>query len=119
MPANGAHEHPTQALLDMMTIRRGKGQDRRVRGAHIGDIAHSRVARSNIYGLNPEGGPSDRRRTAATMLPRQIEQMGVTVHQHFGGAIKVLYHHELRIQTEREQQEHFPIGFGNIQMPFA
>jgi aspartate carbamoyltransferase catalytic subunit len=76
--------------------------------AIIGDIAHSRVARSNIYGLTRMGaqvtvaGP-------ATMLPRQIEQMGVTVHQHLEEAIKdVDIIMMLRIQTEREQQNIFP-----------
>ena len=84
---DGAHEHPTQALLDMMTIKARKGRIAGLRVAIIGDIAHSRVARSNIYGLTRMGaqvtvaGP-------ATMLPRQIEQMGVTVHQHLEEAIK-------------------------------
>ena len=105
---DGAHEHPTQALLDMMTIKSRKGRIAGLRVAIIGDIAHSRVARSNIYGLTRMGaqvtvaGP-------ATMLPRQIEQMGVTVHQHLEEAIKdVDIIMMLRIQTEREQQNIFP-----------
>ena len=105
---DGAHEHPTQALLDMMTIKARKGRIAGLRVAIIGDIAHSRVARSNIYGLTRMGaqvtvaGP-------ATMLPRQIEQMGVTVHQHLEEAIKgVDIIMMLRIQTEREQQNIFP-----------
>jgi aspartate carbamoyltransferase catalytic subunit len=105
---DGAHEHPTQALLDMMTIKARKGRIAGLRVAIIGDIAHSRVARSNIYGLTRMGaqvtvaGP-------ATMLPRQIEQMGVTVHQHLEEAIKgVDIIMMLRIQTEREQQNLFP-----------
>ena len=105
---DGAHEHPTQALLDMMTIKARKGRIAGLRVAIIGDIAHSRVARSNIYGLTRMGahvtvaGP-------ATMLPRKIEQMGVTVHQHLEEAIKgVDIIMMLRIQTEREQQNIFP-----------
>jgi aspartate carbamoyltransferase catalytic subunit len=105
---DGAHEHPTQALLDMMTIKARKGRIAGLRVAIIGDIAHSRVAHSNIYGLTRMGaqvtvaGP-------ATMLPRQIEQMGVTVHQHLEEAIKgVDIIMMLRIQTEREQQNIFP-----------
>jgi len=72
---DGAHEHPTQALLDMMTIRAKKGRIENLRIAIVGDIAHSRVARSNIYGLKTMGaqvavaGP-------ATMLPRDMEHMG-------------------------------------------
>ena len=73
---DGAHEHPTQALLDMMTIKEKKGKIAGLKIAIVGDIAHSRVARSNIYGLSKMGahvtlaGP-------ATMIPRHIEQMGV------------------------------------------
>jgi aspartate carbamoyltransferase catalytic subunit len=92
----------------MMTIKARKGRIAGLRVAIIGDIAHSRVARSNIYGLTRMGaqvtvaGP-------ATMLPRQIEQMGVTVHQHLEEAIKdVDIIMMLRIQTEREQQNIFP-----------
>src|SRR5512133_3545707 len=52
---DGAHEHPTQALLDMMTIRSKKGRIAGLQVAIVGDIAHSRVARSNIHGLNKMG----------------------------------------------------------------
>ena len=105
---DGAHEHPTQALLDMMTIKARKGRIAGLRVAIIGDIAHSRVARSNIYGLTRMGAQVTVAGTA-TMLPRQIEQMGVTVHQHLEEAIKgVDIIMMLRIQTEREQQNIFP-----------
>ena len=73
---DGAHEHPTQALLDMMTIREKKGRIAGLKVAIVGDIAHSRVARSNIYGLTKMGaqvsvgGP-------ATMMPRDVERLGV------------------------------------------
>ena len=105
---DGAHEHPTQALLDMMTIKEKKGKIAGLKVAIVGDIAHSRVARSNIYGLSKMGaqvflaGP-------ATMLPRDIEQMGVNVFNKLEDAIVgadvVMM---LRIQLEREKQSIFP-----------
>ena len=75
---DGAHEHPTQALLDALTIRRNKGRIRGLVVAVCGDILHSRVARSNLILLNALGanvrviGPS-------TLLPPGIERMGATV----------------------------------------
>jgi aspartate carbamoyltransferase catalytic subunit len=105
---DGAHEHPTQALLDMMTIKEKKGKIAGLKVAIIGDITHSRVARSNIYGLSKMGaqvvlaGPS-------TMLPRDIEQMGVQVYTKLEDAIidadVVMM---LRIQLERQKQNIFP-----------
>lgn len=102
---DGAHEHPTQALLDMMTIREKKGKVSGLRVAIVGDIAHSRVARSNIYGLTKMGahvivaGP-------AMMIPRNIERMGVTVHNNLEEAIRdVDIIMMLRIQLERQQQQ--------------
>ena len=105
---DGAHEHPTQALLDMMTIRARKGGFVGLKIAIIGDISHSRVARSNVYGLTKMGadvhvaGP-------ATMLPRFMDHLGVTVHTDMVDAI----HHAdvvmmLRIQMEREKLNIFP-----------
>jgi len=105
---DGAHEHPTQALLDMMTIRAKKGRLENMKVAIVGDIAHSRVARSNIHGLKKMGaqvtvaGP-------ATMIPRDIEQMGVYVCSSLDEAIKeadVIM--MLRIQIERQHQNIFP-----------
>ena len=105
---DGAHEHPTQALLDMMTIKEHKGNMAGLKVAIIGDIEHSRVARSNIYGLSKMGahvvlaGPT-------TMLPRDIEQMGVKVFPKVEDAIAnadvVMM---LRIQLERQKQNIFP-----------
>jgi aspartate carbamoyltransferase catalytic subunit len=105
---DGAHEHPTQALLDMMTIRSRKGRIAGLKVAIVGDISHSRVARSNIHGLTKMGahvfvaGP-------ATMLPRNIESLGVVAYSRIEEAIKdadiVMM---LRIQTEREKQNLFP-----------
>jgi aspartate carbamoyltransferase catalytic subunit len=75
---DGAHEHPTQALLDALTIRRAKGRIARLRVAICGDILHSRVARSNIILLNALGA---RVRVVApsTLLPAGIDRMGVEV----------------------------------------
>ncbi len=52
---DGAHEHPTQALLDLMTIRRAKGRIEGLTVGLLGDISHSRVARSNIWGFDQAG----------------------------------------------------------------
>jgi aspartate carbamoyltransferase catalytic subunit len=105
---DGAHEHPSQALLDMMTIREKKGKIAGLKVALVGDILHSRVARSNIYGLSKMGaevvvaGP-------ATMLPRDIEKMGVAAFTKIEDAIAdadvVMM---LRIQLERQKQNIFP-----------
>ena len=105
---DGAHEHPSQALLDMMTIKEKKGKIAGLKVALIGDILHSRVARSNIYGLSKMGaqvvvaGP-------ATMMPRDINQMGVRAYTKLEDAIAdadvVMM---LRIQLERQKQNIFP-----------
>ena len=105
---DGAHEHPSQALLDMLTIREKKGKIAGLKVAIIGDIAHSRVARSNIYGLSKMGaevvvaGPP-------TMLPREIDKLGVRAYtkleEAVTGADVVMM---LRIQLEREKQNIFP-----------
>ncbi|HPE07692.1 MAG TPA: aspartate carbamoyltransferase catalytic subunit [Smithellaceae bacterium] len=105
---DGAHEHPSQALLDMMTIKEKKGKIAGLKVALIGDILHSRVARSNIYGLSKMGaqvvvaGP-------ATMMPRDINQMGVQAYTKLEDAIAdadvVMM---LRIQLERQKQNIFP-----------
>lgn len=98
---DGWHEHPTQALLDMMTIRNHKGSLEGLKIAIVGDITHSRVARSNIFGMVTMGanvhiaGPP-------TMVPAQLEQLGVTVHRQAAGALEgadVIM--MLRIQKER------------------
>ena len=75
---DGAHEHPTQALLDALTIRRSKGRIEGLTVAICGDILHSRVARSNIILLNALGA---RVRVVApsTLLPAGIERFGVEV----------------------------------------
>jgi aspartate carbamoyltransferase catalytic subunit len=105
---DGMHAHPTQALLDLMTIREKKGRISGLRVAIIGDISHSRVARSNIIGMRKMGaevmvaGPP-------TMIPKGIETMGVSVtydiHEAIGGADVIMM---LRIQKERQKSYLFP-----------
>ena len=105
---DGTHEHPTQALLDMFTLRERLGD---LRGKHVvivGDIAHSRVARSNIWGLTKLGA----RVTVAgppTLVPREIERMGAAVSYDLATAIRGADAiNMLRIQQEREQKSLFP-----------
>ena len=98
---DGAHEHPTQALLDALTIRRAKGKIARLTVAICGDVAHSRVARSNILLLNALGA---RVRVVApsTLLPKGVAEMGVevfnTMKDGLAGADVVMM---LRLQRER------------------
>ncbi len=105
---DGKHEHPTQALLDMMTLREKRGSLEGLKVAIVGDIAHSRVARSNIHGLTKMGaevalcGP-------VVMMPRHIEKLGVTVHHSMEDAIRgVDVIMMLRIQFERQGTNTFP-----------
>jgi aspartate carbamoyltransferase catalytic subunit len=105
---DGAHEHPTQALLDAMTIRRHKGSIGGLTVAMIGDITHSRVVRSNIHLLTRLGA---RVRVAGprTMVPAGIETLGVEVHHALEPAIAdadvVMM---LRLQLERQTRFLFP-----------
>ena len=105
---DGTHEHPTQALLDMYSIRQKIGRLEGLKICIVGDIAHSRVALSNIFGLKTMGvrvsvcGPS-------TMIPRDIKNLGVEVIYSIDEAIQendVL--NVLRIQLERKAREYFP-----------
>ena len=105
---DGSHEHPTQALLDMLTIRDHLGRIEGLKVCMVGDILHSRVARSNIYGLVKLGaevavcGPK-------TLLPMRISDLGVTVFQRIEEAIEwadVL--NVLRVQLERMEGGYLP-----------
>ena len=105
---DGIHEHPTQALLDMYSIREKFGKLAGLKVCIVGDVAHSRVAMSNIFGLQTVGakvsvcGPS-------TMIPKFIEDLGVDVIHNIDEAIQendVL--NVLRIQLERKAREYFP-----------
>ena len=105
---DGIHEHPTQGLLDMYSIRERLGKIEGLKVCIVGDVAHSRVALSNIYGLKTMGakvsvcGPS-------TMIPKFIDELGVDVIYNIDEAIQendVL--NVLRIQLERKAREYFP-----------
>jgi len=74
---DGRHAHPTQALLDMLTIRRLRGDFTRLRVAIVGDILHSRVARSEIHALTTLGVPEVRVVAPRTLLPARVESLGV------------------------------------------
>lgn len=105
---DGGHEHPTQALLDMYTIHEKFKKIKGLRVCIVGDVLHSRVARSNIYGLLTMGakvsvcGP-------ATMIPREVEKLGVEVFHHLDDVIQnVDVLNVLRIQLERDSGRLFP-----------
>ena len=105
---DGSHEHPTQALLDALTIRRRKGRLQGLLVAICGDILHSRVARSDIALLNTMGA---RVRVVAprTLLPAEIERLGVEVFHDMAQGLKdVDIIMMLRLQTERMQGSFVP-----------
>ncbi len=105
---DGWHEHPTQALSDLLTIQEKKGQVRDLQVAIVGDLAHSRVARSNIHALTKMGA-NVRVVGPPTMIPLSLHRLGVTVHHDFDKAISgvdvVLM---LRLQLERQGRSLFP-----------
>src|SRR3954466_6820306 len=115
---DGAHEHPTQALLDTFTIREKKGKVEGLNVTILGDILYSRVARSNIWALTKLGarvtlcGPS-------TLVPKTFEQMGCkvtyNVEEAIAGADII---NLLRIQHERQRQSMFP-GIGEYTSLFG
>jgi aspartate carbamoyltransferase catalytic subunit len=105
---DGAHEHPTQALLDLFTIRQRKGRVDGLTVGLIGDIAHSRVARSNIHGLLKLGarvivcGPP-------TLVPDDLTRLGVEVRHRLGDALTECdVVNLLRVQFERQRSGLFP-----------
>ncbi|HQU15771.1 MAG: aspartate carbamoyltransferase [Chromatiales bacterium 21-64-14] len=99
---DGWHAHPTQALLDMLTIRRHKGEFGRLRVAIVGDILHSRVARSQIRALNLLGVGEVRVVAPRTLLPARAETLGVHVFHDMAAAIRdVDVIIMLRLQRER------------------
>jgi aspartate carbamoyltransferase catalytic subunit len=105
---DGSHEHPTQALLDMFTIRRKYKKLKGLRVVLVGDIKHSRVVRSNIWGLKTMGasvavcGPS-------TLLPHEIDKFGIDVYTNLDRAIDGAdVVNIMRIQLERQQAGLFP-----------
>ncbi len=105
---DGTHEHPTQALLDIFTIREQRGRIAGLTVALVGDILHSRVARSNIWGLTKLGarvivcGP-------ATLIPPQIEKLGVEVSHSLDDILSQTdCVNLLRVQFERQRGAFFP-----------
>lgn len=115
---DGAHEHPTQALLDTFTIREKKGKVAGLNVTILGDILYSRVARSNIWALTKLGanvtlcGP-------ATLVPKTFEQMGCRVTHDVEEAIRDAdIINLLRIQHERQRQTMFP-GIGEYTTLFG
>ena len=101
---DGRHSHPTQGLLDMYTIRHYKKDFTNLRVAIVGDILHSRVARSAIHALSTLGCPEIRVIAPKTLLPAHVEQMGVHVHHAMRPGLKdVDVVMMLRLQNERMQ----------------
>jgi aspartate carbamoyltransferase catalytic subunit len=105
---DGSHEHPTQGLLDVFTVREEKGKVEGLTVGLIGDIAHSRVARSNIWALTKLGahvivcGPS-------TLVPRSVERLGVEVAYKLDDVLpRCDVINVLRIQFERQRTGLFP-----------
>lgn len=99
---DGRHSHPTQAMLDMLTIRRRKGQVEGLKVAIVGDIMHSRVARSQILALNALGADEVRLIAPRTLIPAQAESLGAqvfhTLDEGIRGVDVVIM---LRLQRER------------------
>lgn len=105
---DGAHEHPTQGLLDSFTIREKLGEVAGKKVVIVGDILHSRVALSNIYALQMQGaevkvcGPK-------TLIPKYIESLGVTVEPNLRKALEWCdVANMLRVQNERMDVNYFP-----------
>lgn len=105
---DGAHEHPTQALLDLFTLKEKAGRIEGLKVVIVGDIMHSRVAKSNIYGLQKLGaevtlvGPP-------TLMPKGIEELGAKVEYDLDRALREAdVVNVLRIQLERQQKGLFP-----------
>jgi aspartate carbamoyltransferase catalytic subunit len=106
---DGRHAHPTQGLLDMFTIRRYKGDFHNLTVAIVGDVLHSRVARSQIHALTTLGVPEVRVIGPKTLLPAGVEQMGVKVfHNMEAGLAGCDVIIMLRLQNERMKGARLP-----------
>jgi len=105
---DGTHEHPTQGLLDMLTIRRHKGTVEGLRVAIVGDVFHSRVARSNMWGLT-KAGASVAVAAPATLLPDGLSELGIDAYTSVEDAVQdadvVMV---LRLQRERQAKGLLP-----------
>jgi aspartate carbamoyltransferase catalytic subunit len=105
---DGTHEHPTQGLLDMMTISNAKGRIEGLTVAIVGDILHSRVARSNIWGLSKMGA-NVRLVGPKTLMPRDADQLPATVYTNLSAGLEGAdVVNVLRIQLERMDAAYFP-----------
>ena len=105
---DGWHEHPTQALLDLYTIRQRGMNFRGLRVAIVGDVSHSRVARSNIYALLKLGAEV-RLVGPPTMMPRGVEKLGVKVYYNMDEGLRDVHViMMLRLQLERQGRAQFP-----------
>jgi aspartate carbamoyltransferase catalytic subunit len=114
---DGRHEHPTQAMLDMFTIRRHKQHFKDLTVVIVGDILHSRVARSQIMALNTLGAGEIRVVAPRTLIPAEIDSLGVQVHHHLQPGIKdadVII--MLRLQNERMQGALLPSAHEYFQL---
>ena len=99
---DGTHEHPTQGLLDIYTMRQKYGKVKGLRVVIVGDIKHSRVARSNIWGLKTMGA-SVAVCSASTLLPYEVEKMGIDVYTRIEEALEGAdVVNILRLQKERQ-----------------
>jgi aspartate carbamoyltransferase catalytic subunit len=106
---DGRHAHPTQAMLDMFTIRESKGDFSNLRFAIVGDILHSRVARSQIAALQILGAREIRVIAPATLLPTEIERLGVSAYTNLDeGIVDVDVVMMLRLQLERMEGQLIP-----------
>ncbi len=106
---DGRHAHPTQGLLDMFTIRHFKKDFRNLRVAIVGDVLHSRVARSQIHALTTLGVPELRVIGPKTLLPSNVDQLGVHVYHDMAKGLKdVDVVMMLRLQNERMQGSFLP-----------
>jgi len=114
---DGSHAHPTQGLLDVFTIRKYKPEMHNLRVAIVGDVLHSRVARSEIHALTTLGVPEVRVIAPKTLLPQDVEKLGVHVYHDMNEGLKdVDVVMMLRLQNERmagamlpSAQEYFKI----------
>ena len=105
---DGMHEHPTQGLLDLFTMREKKGRIQDLEVAIVGDIYHSRVARSNIWGLTKLGAKV-RVCAPQTLLPPDIEKLGVKAYTDLDKALDGAdVVNVLRLQRERQERGLFP-----------
>jgi aspartate carbamoyltransferase catalytic subunit len=108
---DGTNQHPTQALLDMYTMRHYKQDFTKIKVAIIGDIVHSRVAKSNIHALTTLGCPEIRAIGPESLLPKDLKMMGVKIYNNIEEGLKgVDVVMTLRIQKERMEAGQVPEG---------